>query len=149
MQLSSNPSPGLTPACISWSYASEDILLYASPTQWLMRILLRLAFRDLGQRCYPAKDLSAGRCLTTLTASLGDFMMTLPDTPPTPGYVPANYNSLLDWTATHGRALPVVPSWGLSSNQSKVSKVKYHSVNFEVLSSVFQLCKFKFMFAEI
>ena len=45
MQLSSNPSPGLTPACISWSYASEDILLYASPTQWLMRILLRLAFR--------------------------------------------------------------------------------------------------------
>ena len=43
-------------------------------------------------------------------ASLDDFLMTLPDTPPTPGYVAANNNSLLDWTATNGRALPEVPS---------------------------------------
>ena len=39
-------------------------------------------------------------------ASLDDFLMTLPDTPPTPGYVAANNNSLLDSTATNGRALP-------------------------------------------
>ena len=42
-------------------------------------------------------------------ASLDDFLMTLPDTPPTPGYVAANNNSLLDWTATNDRALPEVP----------------------------------------
>ena len=43
-------------------------------------------------------------------APLDDFLMTLPDTPrsPTPGYVAANNNSLLEWTAsTNGRALPL------------------------------------------
>ena len=67
--------------------------------------------------------------------------MTLPDTPPTPGYVAANNNSLLDWTATNGWALPEVLSWGLSSNQSKVS-----SQNF-LLSQTFLLRRL-FLFAD-
>ena len=41
---------------------------------------------------------------------LDDFLMTLPDTPPTPGYIAANNNSLLDWIVTNSRALPEVLS---------------------------------------
>ena len=43
-------------------------------------------------------------------AVLDDFLMTLPDTPPTPGYIAANNNSLLDWIVTNSRALPEVLS---------------------------------------
>ena len=43
-------------------------------------------------------------------ATLDDFITTLPDTPPTPGYVAANSNSLLDWAKVKSRALPEAPS---------------------------------------
>ena len=42
--------------------------------------------------------------------ALDDFLMAIPDTPPTPGYTAANSNSLLDWMQTNGRALPEVLS---------------------------------------
>ena len=37
---------------------------------------------------------------------LDEYIMSLPDTPPTPSYVAANNNSILDWTVTSSRALP-------------------------------------------
>lgn len=40
-------------------------------------------------------------------AALDDYLMTLPDTAPNPGYVAANNNNnLLDWIITNSRALP-------------------------------------------
>ena len=44
------------------------------------------------------------RSLSTLEgfkAGLGRFMEQYPDTPPVPGYTPANDNSLLNWRRTH------------------------------------------------
>ena len=48
--------------------------------------------------------------LETFKSSLDDFLMSLPDNPPTPGYVSANSNSVLDWTLANGRALSEVLS---------------------------------------
>ena len=42
--------------------------------------------------------------LAAFKTSLDDYLMKIPDTPPTPGYTPANSNSLLDWVNTNGRA---------------------------------------------
>ena len=42
--------------------------------------------------------------LSAFKASLDEYLMNIPDTPPTPGYTPANSNSLLDWVNTNGRA---------------------------------------------
>ena len=42
--------------------------------------------------------------------------MSLPDTPPTPSYVAANNNSILDLTVTSSRALSEELSWDLVSN---------------------------------
>ena len=52
------------------------------------------------------KQVKSSSSPDTFKAALDDYLMTLPDTPPTPGYVAANNNSLLDWTTTNGRALP-------------------------------------------
>ena len=48
--------------------------------------------------------------IETFKSSLDDYLMSLPDTPPTPGYVAANNNSVLDWTVANGRALSEVLS---------------------------------------
>ena len=42
--------------------------------------------------------------LAAFKTSLDDYLMKIPDTPPTPDYTPANSNSLLDWVNTNGRA---------------------------------------------
>ena len=43
--------------------------------------------------------------LISFKSSLDEFLVSLPDTPPTPGYVAVNNNSILDWTSTNSRAL--------------------------------------------
>ena len=53
---------------------------------------------------------------------LDDYIMSLPDTPPTPSCVAANNNSILDWTVTSSRALPEKLSWDLVSNLPKLPK---------------------------
>ena len=35
-----------------------------------------------------------------------DYVMSLPDNPPTPSYVAVNNDSILDWTVTSSRVLP-------------------------------------------
>ena len=60
--------------------------------------------------------------IETFKSSLDDYLMSLPDTPPTPGYVAANNNSVLDWTVANGRALSKVLSWELLSNKPKYPK---------------------------
>ena len=97
------------------TYMSHDIPCTNTVSQFLVPI----------HQCCGDDLLEEQHLPESFEASLDDFLMTLPDTPPTPGYVAANNNtnSLLDWTETNGRTLPEVPSWGLSSNQSKVSKV--------------------------
>ena len=70
------------------------------------------SFGSMGPMLFNAvpKEVKSSSSPDSFKADLDDFLMTLPDTPPTPGYVAANNNSLLDWTATNGRALPEVPS---------------------------------------
>ena len=70
------------------------------------------SFGSMGPMLFNAipKQVKSSSSPDTFKAALDDYLMTLPDTPPTPGYVAANNNSLLDWTTTNGRALPEVPS---------------------------------------
>jgi len=42
--------------------------------------------------------------LSAFKASLDEYLINIPDTPPTPGYTSANSSSLLDWVNTNGRA---------------------------------------------
>ena len=40
--------------------------------------------------------------LESFKISLGSFMDTIPDTPPTPGYSAVNSNSMIDWCSQRG-----------------------------------------------
>ena len=71
-----------------------------------------LCIPSIGPRLFNAlpRFIKESSTLDSFKAVLDDFLMTLPDTPPTPGYIAANNNSLLDWIVTNSRALPEVLS---------------------------------------
>ena len=70
------------------------------------------SFASIGPRLFNAlpRFIKESSTLDSFKGVLDDFLMTLPDTPPTPGYIAANNNSLLDWIVTNSRALPEVLS---------------------------------------
>ena len=46
-------------------------------------------------------DVNSLSTLESFKVGLGRFLEQFPDTPPVPGYTPANDNSLLSWRRTH------------------------------------------------
>ena len=62
----------------------------------------------------------------SFTKTLDDYIMSLPDTPPTPvpSYIAANNNSILNWTVTSSRALHEELSSDLVLNLSKLPKLQ-------------------------
>ena len=68
------------------------------------------------------------------------YIMSLSDTPPTPSYVAANNNSILDWTVTSSRALPEELSRDLVLNLPKLPKYeKKASMRAHVLQLKYKL----------
>ena len=105
-------------------YTSKRILLSMSPYGGFFYIGKHNSLPlSMGPMLFNAVPKLAKNSISpeSFKASLDEFLMTLPDTPPTPGYVTANNNSLLDWTATKSRALPKVPRSFLESIKSNQS----------------------------
>ena len=48
------------------------------------------------------RDLNTQKDLNTFKIALGAFMDKIPDTPPTPGYMAKNSNSMIDWCSQRG-----------------------------------------------
>ena len=65
-------------------------------------------FASMGPRLFNSVPKTVRDCSSpdTFKNTLDDYIMSLPDTPPTPGYVAANNNSILDWASTSSQALP-------------------------------------------
>jgi len=65
-------------------------------------------FASMGPRLFNSLPKAVTDCSSpaSFKHTLDDYIMSLPDTPPTPGYVAANNNSILDWASTSSRALP-------------------------------------------
>ena len=65
-------------------------------------------FTSMGPRLFNSLPKAVKECSSpdSFKKTLDDYIMSLPDTPPTPSYVAANNNSILEWTVTSSRALP-------------------------------------------
>ena len=79
----------------------------------------------MGPRLFNSLPKAVKECSSpdSFKKTLDDYIMSLPDTPPTPSYVAANNNSILEWTVTSSRALPEELSWDLVSNLPKLPKL--------------------------
>ena len=90
------------------------------------------SFTSMGPRLFNKipREVKENDTLASFKRSLDQYLMSLPDTPTTPGY-PAVNNSVLDLSVTnHGRASSELLSWDLESRtiQSIQSKVYYYCV---------------------
>jgi len=65
-------------------------------------------FTSMGPRLFNSLPKAVKECSSpdSFKRTLDEYIMSLPDTPPTPSYVAANNNSILDWAVTSSRALP-------------------------------------------
>ena len=65
-------------------------------------------FTSMGPRLFNSLPKAVKECSSpdSFKKTLDDYIMSLPDTPPTPSYVAANNNSILEWAVTSSRALP-------------------------------------------
>ena len=65
-------------------------------------------FTSMGPRLFNSLPKAVKECSSpdSFKRTLDKYIMSLPDTPPTPSYVTANNNSILDWAVTSSRTLP-------------------------------------------
>ena len=79
----------------------------------------------MGPRLFNSLPKAVKECSSpdSFKRTLDEYIMSLPDTPPTPSYVTANNNSILDWAVTSSRTLPEELSWDLVSNLPKLPKL--------------------------
>ena len=65
-------------------------------------------FTSMGPRLFNSLPKAVKECSSpdSFKRTLDEYIMSLPDTPPTPSYVTANNNSILDWAVTSSWALP-------------------------------------------
>ena len=79
----------------------------------------------MGPRLFNSLPKAVKECSSpdSFKRTLDEYIMSLPDTPPTPSYVTANNNIILDWAVTSSRTLPEELSWDLVSNLPKLPKL--------------------------
>ena len=72
------------------------------------RTLYDNSFAVLGPRLWNTVPKGVKECASLLTFKfqLDDFLKTIPDRPPVPGYICQNNNSILDWHIASGNSLP-------------------------------------------
>ena len=72
------------------------------------RTLYDNSFAVLGPRLWNTVPKGVKECASLLTFKfqLDDFLKTIPDRPPVPGYICQNNNSILDWRIASGNSLP-------------------------------------------